>query len=321
MVELPMQHPDRGHVRVRVEACGICHSDGAAVEPLMPVEYPRVPGHEVIGRVDAVGDGVEGWNVGDRVGVGWFGGQDNRCAFCRRGDFVNCENQPVTGLDVDGGYAEMLIARETGLVRVPDDMDSVASAPLMCAGLTTFNALRNSPACAGDLVGILGVGGLGHLGVQYARRMGFRVVALARGQETGELARQLGAHYYIDTAGSDPVDELRKLGGPRVILNTTPSPDAVSRVVPGLAPNGSMIVVGAGGEPPQIMATDLIFGRRHVDGWVTGTPADAEDTLAFSSVQDVHSQNEVVGLTEAANGYARMASGKARFRVVIDMSR
>jgi propanol-preferring alcohol dehydrogenase len=166
VVELPIQHPDRGHVRVRVEACGICHSDGAAVEPLMPVEYPRVPGHEVIGRVDAIGDGVEGWNVGNRVGVGWFGGQDNRCTFCRRGDFVNCENQPVTGLDVDGGYAEMLIARETGLVRVPDDMDPVASAPLMCAGLTTFNALRNSPARAGDLVGILGVGGLGHLGVQ-----------------------------------------------------------------------------------------------------------------------------------------------------------
>lgn len=321
MVELAMQQPDRGHVRLRVDACGICHSDGAAVEPLLPVRYPRVPGHEVIGRIDAVGDGVQDWNVGDRAGVGWFGGQCNRCARCRRGDFVNCENQPVTGLHVDGGYAEMIITRETALIRVPDDMDSVASAPLLCAGLTTFNALRNSPARGGDLVGVLGLGGLGHLGVQYARHMGFRVVALARGREKGNVAKQLGAHHYIDTEDSDPVEELRGLGGARVILNTTTSAAAVSRVLPGLAPNGTMIVVGAGGEPLQIMATDLIFGNRHVGGWVTGTPADGEDTLTFSSLQGVHSQNEIVGLTEAPQGYARMASGKARFRIVIDMNR
>jgi alcohol dehydrogenase, propanol-preferring len=321
LTELPLVDPPAGHVRVRVEACGICHSDGATVDAVFPVEFPRVPGHEAVGRIDAIGAGVEGREVGDRVGIGWLGGQCNHCARCRRGDFVNCENQPVTGLHVDGGYAESMIVRETGLVRVPDELDSTDAAPLLCAGLTTFNALRDSPARAGDTVGVIGLGGLGHLAVQYARRMGFRVVAIARGPEKRELAERLGAHHYVDSVATDPGEELQKLGGASVVLGTAASNEASAAVVPGLAPHGALVIVGVGFEPLQLDVTDLVFAGRDVAGALTGSAADGEDTLDFSALQGVRSQNEVYGLSEAADAYARMASGEARFRVVLDLSR
>jgi propanol-preferring alcohol dehydrogenase len=321
LTELPLTDPPAGHVRIRVEACGICHSDAVAVDGVLPVEYPRVPGHEVVGRIDAIGDGVEGWSAGDRVGVGWLGGQCNHCAHCRLGDFVNCENQPVTGLHVDGGYSEVMIARATGLVRIPEELGSVEAAPLLCAGLTTFNALRNSPARPGDLVAISGIGGLGHLAVQYARHMGFRVVAIARGPEKAALAKELGAHHYIDSVATDPAEELLALGGASVVVGTAASSEASARLLPGLAPRGTLVVVGIGFEPLQISGTDLVFPGRHLDGSLTGSSADGEATLDFSALQDVRSRNEVFGLAEAAEAYARMASGEARFRVVLDMAR
>jgi alcohol dehydrogenase, propanol-preferring len=321
LTELPLSDPPPGHVRIRVEACGICHSDGATVDALFPVEFPRVPGHEVVGRIDAVGDGVEGWSAGNRVGVGWLSGQCHHCARCRLGDFVNCENQGVTGLHSDGGYAEVMIARETGLVQIPDELGSVDAAPLLCAGLTTFNALRNSPARPGDLVAISGLGGLGHLAVQYARHMGFRVMAIARGPEKAELAKELGAHHYIDSVATDPAEELLALGGATVVVGTAASSEASARLLPGLTPRGTLVVVGIGFEPLAISGTDLVFPGRHLDGSLTGSSADGEATLDFSALQDVRSHNEVFGLAEAVEAYARMSSGEARFRVVLDMAR
>jgi propanol-preferring alcohol dehydrogenase len=321
LTELPLQQPPAGHVRIRVEACGVCHSDKATVDAIFPIEFPRVPGHEVIGRIDAVGEGVERWGVGDRVGVGWLGGRCNNCDHCDRGDFVGCENQPATGVQVDGGYAESMITRATALSKVPDDLDSVDAAPLLCAGLTTFNALRNSPAGPGDLVAISGLGGLGHLAVQYARHMGFRVVAIARGPEKAELATELGAHRYIDSVATDPAEALKELGGATVILGTASATTASSQLLPGLATGGTLVVVGVGFEPFEFSSVDLIFGERNIGGSQTGSAADGDDTLAFSALQGVRARNEVFGLADAAAGYARMDSGDARFRVVLDMSR
>jgi propanol-preferring alcohol dehydrogenase len=320
LAELPLPTPGPGQVRVRVEACGVCHTDAVTVEGMMPVDFPRVPGHEVVGRIDAVGDGVTDWAVGRRVGVGYLGGHCGQCARCRRGDFVNCLDQPLTGMHVDGGYAEALVVRESGLVAIPDELDSVEAAPLLCAGLTTFNALRNSGARAGDLVAVLGIGGLGHLGVQYARRMGFRVVAIARGAEKEALALELGAHLYIDSVAQDAAAELTKLGGARLILATASSAPAMSALIPGLAPGGELLVVGADAEPVRVATTDLLFGERSVRGALTGSSADNEDTLAFSVLQDVRARIEVVPLAEAPAAYARMMSNQARFRMVLDMS-
>jgi D-arabinose 1-dehydrogenase-like Zn-dependent alcohol dehydrogenase len=321
LAELPLPTPGPGQVRVRVEACGVCHTDAVTVEGLLPFDFPRVPGHEAVGRIDALGDGIRDWTVGQRVGVGYLGGHCGHCARCRRGDFVNCLDQPLTGMHVDGGYAEVLIVRESGLVAIPDELDAVDAAPLLCAGLTTFNALRNSSARAGDLVVVLGVGGLGHLGVQYARRMGFRVVAIARGAEKEALARELGAHLYIDSVAQDAAAELTRLGGARVILATASSADAMSALIPGLAPGGELVVVGADAEPIRVSTADLIFGERAIDGALTGSAADNEDTLAFSVLQDVRARIEVVPLDEAPAAYARMMSNQARFRMVLDISR
>ncbi|HWH21587.1 MAG TPA: alcohol dehydrogenase catalytic domain-containing protein, partial [Solirubrobacterales bacterium] len=321
LTELPLQDPPAGHVRISVEACGICHTDAGTVEAVLPVEFPRVPGHEVVGRIDAVGAGVEGHAVGDRVGVGYLGGQCNHCAHCRRGDFVNCENQPMTGVSVDGGYADSMIARETGLVRIPEELDSIAAAPLLCAGLTTFNALRNSPARPGDLVAVGGVGGLGHLAIQYARHMGFRVAAVARGPEKRALAEELGAHHYIDSVAGDPAEALQALGGAAVIVGTAASSEATAALFPGLAAGGTLVIVGVGFEPLQLAATDLVFAGRSLTGSLTGSAADGEDALDFSALQGVRSRNEVFGLDEAPAAYARMMSGAARFRVVLDTAR
>ena len=321
LTDLPLPDPAAGHVRLRVEACGICHSDAMTVEGALPIGFPRVPGHEVVGRIDAVGEGVTDWAVGRRVGVGYLAGHCGRCARCRRGDFINCEQQPFTGVHADGGYAEVLIARESGLVAIPDELDSLEAAPLLCAGLTTFNALRDSAARPGDLVAVLGIGGLGHLAVQYARRMGFRVVAIARGAEKASLARELGAHDYIDSVGQDAAAELKHLGGAKLVLATAANSAATAALISGLAPGGQLLLLGIGAEPIPVSSPDLIIGERVIGGKLTGSPADSEDTLAFSVLQDIRATTEVVGLADAPAAYARMMRNEARFRMVLDMSR
>jgi D-arabinose 1-dehydrogenase-like Zn-dependent alcohol dehydrogenase len=321
MTALPVPDPPADHVRVRVEACGICHTDATTVEAVFPIDFPRVPGHEVVGRIDAVGDGVTRWSVGERVGVGFLAGHCGHCARCRRGDFVSCENQAFTGVHVDGGYAEVLIAKQSGLVAIPDALDTVDAAPLLCAGVTTFNGLRKSSARAGDLVAVLGIGGLGHLAVQFARRMGFRVVAIARGPEKAALAEALGAHAYIDSVAQDAAAELQALGGASVVLSTAASSEAMGALIPGLAPGGQLVALGVGAEPLLVSGTDLLFGERSIAGSLTGSAADNEDTLAFSVLQDVRARIEVVGLDEAPAAYARMMANEARFRMVLDMTR
>jgi alcohol dehydrogenase, propanol-preferring len=316
----PLQAPGPGKVRIRIEACGVCHSDAGTVEGIFPIEWPRVPGHEVIGRIDELGSGVQGWAVGQRVGVGFLGGSCGYCAFCRSGDLVNCENQEHTGIHHDGGYAEMMIAKASGLVSVPDDLSSVDAAPLLCAGLTTFSALRNSPAKAGDLVAVLGIGGLGHLAVQYARHMGFEVAAIARGSDKADLAKKLGAHHYIDSAASDPARALQALGGAKVILVTAAGGKTAAETFNGLRPSGVSIVLGAGPEPIQVPAADLIFGGRELAGALTGSPATADATLRFSVLSGVAAMIEKVPLAEAAGAYEKMKAGKARFRIVLTMA-
>src|SRR5215469_13259828 len=317
----PLIDPGPGQVRIRVEACGVCHSDSGTVEGLFPIDWPRVPGHEVVGQIDALGSAVQGWAVGQRVGVGFLGGSCGYCEFCRNGDLVNCLNQEYTGIHSDGGYAEVMIAKATGLVRIPDDLSSVAAAPLLCAGLTTFNALRNAPAKAGDLVAVLGIGGLGHLGVQYARRMGFEVAAISRGVDTAELAKKLGAHHYIDSSASDPAAALQALGGANVILITASGGKTVAATFKGLRPGGVSIVLGVGPEPIQVSSMDLIFGSRTLAGALTGDPATADATLRFSALSGVSAMIETVPLDQAANAYAKMMAGKARFRMVLTMDR
>ena len=289
------------------------------VEGLFPIDWPRVPGHEVVGRIDAVGSGVQGWTVGQRVGVGFLGGSCGYCEFCRNGDLVNCRNQGFTGIHSDGGYAEMMLAKSSGLVRIPADLSSVDAAPLLCAGLTTFSALRNAPAKAGDLVAVLGIGGLGHLGIQYARHMGFEVAAIARGPEKADLAKKLGAHHYIDSAAVDQVTALQELGGAQVILITASSGKTVSDTFKGLRPGGASIVVGVGPEPIENSGADLIFGSRKLEGALTGNPGTADATLRFSVLSGVLAMIETTPLQQAAEAYAKMMAGKARFRMVLTM--
>jgi len=320
IAERPLVDPGPGQARLRVEACGVCHSDALAVEGLLPnAEFPRVPGHEAIGRIDALGAGVTNWKVGQRVGVGYLGGNCGQCAQCRRGNFVHCLHQHLTGTTNDGGYAQVMYAAASGLSAVPDELESVDAAPLLCAGLTTFNALRRSRARAGDLVAVQGIGGLGHLAVQYARHMGFRVAAIARGQSKQELAVRLGAHHYIDSEATDTAKTLQQLGGATLILATASSSKSQGGLLGGLRPGGSLLVVGLDGTPIGIGSTDLVLAARSVEGALTGSAQDGEDTLSFSVLQNIRSMNEVVPLEEAAAGYARMMSNKARFRVVLTM--
>jgi propanol-preferring alcohol dehydrogenase len=287
------------------------------VEGLFPIDWPRVPGHEAVGRIDALGPGVQGWAVGQRVGVGFLGGSCGYCEFCRNGDLVNCRNQEFTGVHSDGGYAEVMIAKATGLMRIPDDLSSAGAAPLLCAGLTTFSALRNAPAKAGELVAVLGIGGLGHLGVQYARHMGFEVAAIGRGTGSAELAKKLGAHHYIDSAASDPAAALQALGGAKVILITASGGKTLAATFKGLRPGGVSIDLGVGPEPIEITSMDLIFGERKVAGSLTGNPATGDATLRFSALSGVSAMIETVPLEQAAEAYARMMEGKARFRIVL----
>ncbi len=320
LVERDVPEPERGWVRVKVEACGICHSDSLVKEGLWPgMQYPRVPGHEIIGVVDRVGDGVKPWKNGQRVGIGWHGGNCGYCDNCRRGDFFACSVALLTtGISFDGGYAEYMVAPAEALARVPDELSAIDGAPLMCAGVTTFNALRNSGARGGDVVAVLGIGGLGHLGVQFAARMGFKTVAIARGKDKGALAKELGAHHYIDSQASDPAAELNKLGGAKVVIATVTHAGAMAAVLGGLAPNGVLMVIGAAG-PLSVDPILLISGCRSVEGWYSGTAIDSQDTLSFSASSGVHSMNEVFPLERAAEAYERMMSGKARFRVVLDI--
>jgi propanol-preferring alcohol dehydrogenase len=320
LTTLPVVEPPAGHVRVRIEACGVCHSDSATVEGLLPIEWPRVPGHEAVGRIDVVGEGVEGWTVGQRVGIGFLGGACGYCEYCRDGDLVNCINQGYTGVQHDGGYAEMMIAKASGLIAVPEDLSAVAAAPLLCAGLTTFSALRNSPARAGDLVAVFGVGGLGHLGVQYARRMGFEVVAINRGDERAELSRKLGAHHYIDSSTADVAKALQERGGAQVVLATASGGKAVSAAVGGLRRGGVVISLGASDEPIELSAFELLFKQLGVDGALTGTPKAGDATLRFSAMSDVAAMIETMPLERAPEAYARMMSGQARFRMVLTMA-
>ena len=321
VVERAIPEPGRGEVRIKVEACGICHSDAIAKEGHwpFPLKYPRVPGHEIAGRIDAVGADVSLWKPGQRVGVGWHGGHCFRCDPCRRGDFINCRNEAITALTVDGGYAEYTIAREEAVAAIPDDLSAADAAPLLCAGITVFNALRNSGAVAGQTVAIQGIGGLGHLGVQYARQMGFRTVAVGRGGDKAALAKKLGAHEYVDSTSSVGAG-IQKLGGANLILATAPDSKSISALMEALAPNGKLLVVGASPEPLAISPIQLIAGRRSVAGWASGTGKDSEDTMQFSALTGVCPMIEKYPLEKAAEAYDQMISGRVRFRVVLTMS-
>jgi D-arabinose 1-dehydrogenase-like Zn-dependent alcohol dehydrogenase len=318
IVERDIPEPGAGSVRIKVQACGVCHSDSLTKEGLLPgMEYPRVPGHEVVGIVDAIGTGVAGWKVGERVGVGWNGGYCGYCDACRRGEFFACQTATrITGVTLDGGYADYMVAHASGLARVPKELAEIDAAPLMCAGITTFNALRHSGAGPGEVVAILGLGGLGHLGVQYAAKMGFKTVGIARGQDKEALARKLGASHYIDSQAQDPAAELAKLGGAKAILATVTSGEAMRAVLGGLAVNGTMLVIGAVGSL-EVDPLFLLNGCRSVKGWYSGTSIDSQDTLRFSVLTGVRSMNEVLPLERVNEAYERMMSGKARFRVVL----
>jgi D-arabinose 1-dehydrogenase-like Zn-dependent alcohol dehydrogenase len=319
VVEREISEPGAGQVRVKVEACGICHSDAMTKEGLWPgIQYPRVPGHEIAGVIDAVGAGVAGWTKGQRVGVGWHGGHCGYCDSCRRGDFVTCQVAfQVPGIAYDGGYAEYVVAPAGALALIPDGLSPVDAAPLMCAGVTTFNSLRNSGARPGDLVAILGIGGLGHLGVQFAAKMGFKTIAIARGMDKEPLARKLGASHYIDSKTQDPAAELQKLGGAKVVLATVTSGDAMSATLGGLGVNGKLVILGAAAEPLQVPGIPLLLGRRSILGWPSGSSIDSQDALQFSALTGVRSMNEIFPLDRAAEAYEHMMSGKARFRAVL----
>jgi D-arabinose 1-dehydrogenase-like Zn-dependent alcohol dehydrogenase len=319
-VEREIPEPATGQVRIRVQACGVCHSDVITKEGLFPgIQYPRVPGHEVAGVIDKLGPGVKGWSAGERVGVGWHGGQDGTCLACRRGDFANCESTIVCGISYDGGYQEYMVAPVEALAHMPESLDPAEAAPLMCAGITTFNALRRSGAMPSDLVAIQGIGGLGHLGIQFAKKCGYRVAAIGRGPENASLAKKLGADVYLDSSAIDAAVELQKLGGARAILATAPSGKAMSSLVGGLGPNGVLLVIGAADDPIEVPSVALIIGRRRIQGWSAGLPTDSEDTLRFAEMTGVRAMIEKYPLQKAAEAYARMMSGKAEFRVVLSM--
>jgi D-arabinose 1-dehydrogenase-like Zn-dependent alcohol dehydrogenase len=319
LVQRELVAPPPGQVRIRVEACGVCHSDVMCVEGLAPgMPFPRVPGHELVGTIDAVGEGVVPWKAGQRVGVGWNGGYCGHCQHCRRGDLFACITQPVTGITFDGGYAEVAYAPASAVAALPEGIDMLESAPLLCAGVTTFNALRNSGARGGDLVAIVGLGGLGHLATQYAAKMGFRTVGIARGKDKEPLAKKLGASIYIDSTAQNPAEELQKLGGAKVILATVTAGDAMSAVEGGIGVRGTLVVLGAA-DAMQVSPLWLLMGNRRVKGHYSGTSIDSEDTLKFSAQTGVQSMNEIYPLEQAAEAYARMMSGKARFRVVLKM--
>jgi propanol-preferring alcohol dehydrogenase len=318
VVERQVSEPGAGQVRIRVEACGICHTDASTVTGTYPgLILPRVPGHEVVGRIEALGAGVSRWKIGQRVGVGLIAGEDGVCEPCRRGDAVNCQHPVVSGVTVDGGYAEVMIAEARGIASIPDELGSAEAAPLLCAGITTYNALRNAGLRGGDLVAVQGIGGLGHLGIQFARQMGFHTVAIGRGGEKEKLAKALGAHVYIDTAVDDSAALLQRMGGARAILATAPSGNAMGPLVSGLGARGKLIVVGVPQDPMQLSALPLVFGGRSVYGSLTGTAIETEDALAFSVLENIRPMIETVPLEEAADAYARMMQGKARFRMVL----
>ena len=320
IVERDVPQPGPGHVRIRVLACGVCHSDSFTKDGLYPgISYPRVPGHEVAGVIDAVGSEAGPWRKGQRVGVGWHGGQDGTCLSCRRGDFANCANAKTTGISFDGGYAEYMIAPVEGVAAMPESMDPTEAAPLLCAGVTTFNALRHSGALPGDLVAVQGVGGLGHLGIQFAQRLGYKVAAVGRGSDNAALAVGLGAHIYIDSAATDAAAELQKLGGARVILTTAPSSKSMSALVNGLGANGCMMVVGATADPIEVAPIQLIAGGKSIRGWYSGIAPDSEDALRVAALTGVRPMVEKYPLGSAAEAYDRMMSGQARFRVVLTM--
>jgi D-arabinose 1-dehydrogenase-like Zn-dependent alcohol dehydrogenase len=320
IVERDIPQPGPGHVRIRVQACGVCHSDVLAKEGGWPgLVYPRVPGHEVAGVIDEVGPGVTLWEKGQRVGVGWHGGQDGTCLACRRGDFVNCANVKVTGFSYDGGYEEYMVAPIDAVARMPESLDPAEAAPLLCAGITTFNALRHSGALPSDLIAIQGVGGLGHLAIQFAQKFGYRVAAIGRGPDNAGLARKLGASVYIDSVATNAAAELKKLGGARVILATAPSAKAMSSLIDGLAVNGRMMVIGVSPDPIEVAPIQLILGNRSLQGWASGIPTDSEDTLRFAELTGVRPMIEKYPLVKAGEAYARMMSGAAEFRVVLTM--
>ena len=320
IVEREVPEPGAGQVLIQVKACGVCHSDVLTKEGGLPwIQYPRIPGHEVAGVIDEVGPGVTAWKKGQRVGVGWHGGQDNTCRYCRRGDFRNCENLKIAGISYDGGYQQYMVAPVEALAAIPDGLTDVEAAPLLCAGITTYNALRHSGAMPGDLVAVQGVGGLGHLGIQFANKFGYNVVAIARGPEDEMLAKKLGTNVYIDSTATNATEALKKLGGAQVILATAPSSKAMSALVDGLAPNGTLMVVGASTDSIEVTPIQLIFGSKRIQGWASGTAADSEDTLRFAALTGVRPMTETYPLDEAEEAYARMMSGKAQFRVVLTM--
>ena len=320
IVEREIPEPGAGHVRIKVQACGVCHSDVLTKEGAWPgIQYPRVPGHEVAGIIDELGAGVSEWKKGQRVGVGWHGGQDGTCLSCRRGDFRNCRNLKIAGISYDGGYQQYMVAPVEALAAIPESLSDVEAAPLLCAGITTFNALRHSGAMPGDLVAVQGIGGLGHLGIQFANKFGYKVAAIGRGSENAALAKKLGASVYIDSKATNAAEELQKLGGAQVVLATAPSSKAMSALIDGLGPNGKLIVVGATFDPFEVTPIQLISGSRTIQGWASGTPTDSEDTLRFAELTGVRPMIETYPLEKAAEAYARMMSGNAQFRVVLTM--
>lgn len=319
LIEREAPEPGPGQVRIAVEACGVCHSDAITKEGWMPIQYPRVPGHEVVGHIDRVGPGVTAWKVGQHAGVGWHGGHDGQCEACRVGDFVTCVAQQICGISYDGGYAEYMVAPQDALARVPEGMDSVDAAPLVCAGVTTFNSLRNMDVRPGELVAVQGIGGLGHLAIQYARKLGYRTVAISRGADKRQLALELGAHEYLDSETGPVAEALQKLGGARVIMMTASSSRLAAELLGGLGRNGTLLLLGAGAEPIPINTLPMIMKRLRVQGWPSGNPQDSQDTMAFSALAGVRSRNEVFPLDRAAEAYERMMSNRARFRVVLKM--
>lgn len=317
VVERDVPEPAAGQVRIKVEACGICHSDAFVKSAGFPgIQLPRIPGHEIAGRVDAVGAGVTQWKSGDRVGVGWHGGHCLQCNACRKGLFVNCEKAQIAGITYDGGYAEYTVVPSEAVARIPDTLSAVEAGPLLCAGVTTYNSLRNAGMRAGDTVAVQGIGGLGHLGIQYAARMGFRTVALSRGADKEDLARQLGAHEYIDTAKVSVAEGLQELGGADLVLATAPSAEAIATALGGLKPRGTLLIVAAPFEPVQVSAMALLSGKR-IQGWPSGNPIDSEETMSFSALSGVRPRTETFKLEEAEQAFARVMENKVRFRAVL----